>query len=108
MGYYINHPEAGTTYQEKCNFIKKHYCASAIPVYFWRGLDDQESKEFFRGLANLKRHIVVVVDNGAFAAAAIAYSLNEFRYLIDSQDKREKTLFVLPENNEIIDILNSK
>lgn len=40
--------------------------------------------------------VVVRIDNGAFSACAIAFSLAELAVLVDPMDRRKRTCFVVP------------
>jgi hypothetical protein len=84
MGYFINPPD-----MTKEEFIAKH---TIEVVRNFRG----KAHEIFSS-RNKNEAIVVLVDNGPFTAAGIAFDENELAAFIDNpRDYRPMCVFVLP------------
>jgi len=85
MGMYINPPN-----MTKEEFLKKHGERVSLAVlkseYATKSSDDYN---------DLDKLPVVLVDNGLFTAAAIAFSNTELRYFIEVTDPRPKTYWVV-------------
>jgi len=80
MGYYINKINGnvlGSSFEEKCNGLLEN------------GASEVSGDEFTEDL-------VVVVDNGLFAAAGYAFSEREYE-VFSSPDPRRKRWFIVPE-----------
>lgn len=80
MGFYINDINGegiGVSFEQKCENLQKH------------GAEEVSGDEF-------KENLVVVVDNGLFAAAGYAFSEREYEVFCDPNGRRTKW-FVVPD-----------
>lgn len=81
MGTYIN-PKTGS----KEDFLREH----GLRVYSWT------SVEQLWETCSWDHRPVVLVDNGAFTAAGVAYCLKELRAFLNPRDPRTKTVYYCP------------
>lgn len=91
MGYYIE----TDSNRNKADYILRNYDSIEIdrPIYFEEIAEDMA--------------LIVVVDNGAFEAAAFAYSENEFKAFTLSNDPRPRR-FVLMDRKKACELTGYK
>ena len=106
MGLYINDPKMGRSFADKCDFIFEDMCGSVLIM----GSTDDKAKviKYFNQIKDKNEHAVILVDNGPFAAAALAPNFEEFKRFMSSQgghDQRRKILFSVPTHPIITKLL---
>lgn len=79
MGYYIQGPERG-----KGKYLEDEYHAVPCNVH-----------EAYLAVGHTSLVPVCVVDNGAFDAAAVAYSSEEFNCFADQLDHRPRQWYIM-------------
>lgn len=109
MGLYINHPDMGSSYADKCAFVFDYMNGILVVM----GSTDDKSKiiKWYNDIKDRKHHAVVVVDNGAFAAAGLASTFEEFKLLmsdVNGEDRRRKVLFSVPSHPIITKLLKGE
>jgi len=94
MGLYINHPDMDRDFIGKVKFLTEDLNGELL-FKITKNYSDME--KIWKDIKDKGNHAVIVVDNGAFAAAGLAFSFNEFEHMMSvTNDPRLKVLISVP------------
>jgi hypothetical protein len=94
MGLYINHPDMDRDFISKVKFLTDDLNGELL-FKITRNYSDND--KIWSHIKDKGNHAVIVIDNGAFAAAGLAYNFTEFENMMRvDNDPRLKVLISVP------------